>query len=170
MRHIFNSSSAVGPQAANRGPHATDPVGWTQVPRGDQELQARLLVRPVGEAIMVKCFNMELPHDDHETAAIGPSLMALAKLGYVRILLDLQGVDFASGSLLGSLASLHQHVVQSNGFFIVFGLEPMVRNALRICHLDGAIATCESESDAISAYHEWKAAEQSAGCRRSWTR
>ena len=101
-----------------------------------------------GKAIVVKCFKMETPYDDHETAEFGPSLMKLVKLGYVQVLLNLEGVHVASGSLMGCLACLHREVVKAGGFLILFGVEPIVRNALRICCLDRTIEICENEAEA----------------------
>ena len=161
MRYIYNPGPSDGPQPAARGPHIADPPAWRPVLQGQCELRARLLVRPVGEAIIVRCFRMETPYDDHETAALGPSLMGLVKLGYGQILLNLQGVNFASGSLLGSLASLHRQVVHAKGFLILFGLEPILRDALRICRLDGTIETCENEEEALAAYRRWQEADGS---------
>jgi anti-sigma B factor antagonist len=126
-----------------------------------------LLVRPVGEVIIVKCFGMQVQFDDPETEELGPSLMGLARLGYVRILLNLQGVDFASGSLLGSLASIHLKVVKAGGFLRLFGLEPIVRDALRICRLDTALEIYESEAEALSACHHRPAAVESGTHKRS---
>ena len=101
--------------------------------------------------IIVRCFGTQMQDEDQETAELGPSLMGLVELGYVRILLNLQGVHFASGALLGSLASLHLEVVKARGFLRLFGLEPIVRDALRICHLDTTIEIYESEAEALSA-------------------
>ena len=129
MRDNLNIGTSDGPHTAVRGPHHIDPTGWKPVTQGEFELRARLLVRPAGEAIIVKCFSSHGQFDDSETGELGASLMGLAKLGYVQILLNLQGVQFASGSLLGSLASLHREVVRSRGFLRLFGLEPIVPSA-----------------------------------------
>jgi anti-anti-sigma regulatory factor len=161
MRDNLNTSTSDRPHAAVRGPHHIDPASWKPVAQGEFELRARLLVRPVGEAIIVKCFSTQVPFDDPETAELGASLMWLVKLGYVRILLNLQGVHFASGSLLCSLACVHQHVVKARGFLRLFGLEPIVRDALRICHLDTALEIYASEAEALSANRSRPAAKES---------
>jgi anti-anti-sigma factor len=94
-----------------------------------------------------------MQYDDPETDDLGMSLKGLIKLGYVRILLNLQGVELASGSLLGCLASAHLELVKVGGFLRLFGLEPIVRDALRICRLDSAIQVYESEEEALSGCH-----------------
>jgi anti-anti-sigma factor len=152
MRYILNAGTSDGLQAAARGPHHIDHGRWEPVAEGEFQLRARLLVRPVGEIIIVRCFSMQEQYDDQETAELGPSLIGLARLGYVRILLNLQGVNFASGALLGSLASLHRELVKARGFLRLFGLEPIVRDALRICRLDTALEIYGSEEEAISAH------------------
>ena len=157
MRDIMKCSASDGPHDAIRGPHHIDSSGWRFFADKEFELRARLLVRPVGELIIVKCFSTQLQHDDPETAELGASLSGLVKLGYVRILLNLQGVHFASGSLLGSLAALHREAVRANGFVRLFGLEPIVREALRICRLDASIEIYESEAEALSACRSGRA-------------
>jgi anti-sigma B factor antagonist len=151
MRDFLNAGTSDRPQPAARGPQNIDPASWRPVAQGDVELRPRLLVRPVGEVIIVKCFSTQVQYDDPKTAELGANLMGLVKLGYVQILLNLQGVHFASGSLLGSLASLHLEVVKARGFLRLFGLEPIVRDALRICRLDTALEIYASEAEALSA-------------------
>ncbi len=152
MRYIYNPGTSDGSPPAARGPHNTDPQNPKAVARVEFELRTRLLVRQAGRAIVVKCFKMETPYDDQETAELGPSLMKLVKLGYVQVLLNLEGVHVASGSLIGCLACLHREVVKAGGFLILFGVEPIVRNALRICCLDRTIEICENEAEAVAAY------------------
>ena len=161
MRDFLNAGTSDRPQPAARDPHNIDPASWRPVAQGDVELRPRLLVRPVGEVIIVKCFSTQVQYDDPKTAELGANLMGLVKLGYVQILLNLQGVHFASGSLLGSLASLHLEVVKARGFLRLFGLEPIVRNALRICRLDTALEIYASEAEALSANRRGPAAVES---------
>ena len=158
---MLNTSTSDRPLAAVRGSHHIDPARWKPVAQGEYEPRARLLVRPVGEVIIVECFSMQVQYADPATADLAASLMGLVKLGHVQILLNLQGVDFASGSLLGSLASLHLKVVKARGFFRLFGLEPVVRDALRICRLDTALEIYPSEAEALSARRPRPAAVES---------
>jgi anti-anti-sigma factor len=129
--------------------------------QGEFKRRSQLLVRPVGEAIVVECMSTRMQCDDPETADLGASLLGLVKRGHVQILLNLQGVDFASGSLLGSLVSLHLKAVKASGFFRLFGLEPVVRDALRICGLDTALEVYASEAEALSAHCSRPAAVES---------
>jgi anti-anti-sigma factor len=170
MWDILNTSTSDPPHAAVRGPHHINPSSWRPVAEGEFELRARLLVRPVGEVIIVKCFSMQVQYDDQETAELGESLKGLVKLGYLQILLNLQGVYFASGSLLASLACIHQEVVKAGGYLRLFGLEPIVRDALRICRLDTSLEIYESEAEAMSACHHRPADVESGTHERSCTR
>jgi anti-anti-sigma factor len=151
MRDILNIHTSDGPQAAARGPHYTEPANWGPIAPREAELLPRLLVRPVGDVIVVKCFSTQMHFDDQETAEIGASLLGLVRFGYVRILLNLQGVHFASGSLLASLAWLHQKVIETKGFLRLFGMEPVVCDALRICRLDTTFEIYASEAEALAA-------------------
>jgi len=158
MWDLLNASASDQPQAAVSGPHHVDPARWKA--EGEFGLRARLRVRPVGEVIIVECSSTQKLWADPATVDLAASLMGLVKLGYVQILLNLQGVDFASGSLLGSLASLHLKVVKARGFLRLFGVEPVVCDALRICRLDRAIEIYASETEALSAHCPRPAAVQ----------
>ncbi len=164
---MLNTGASDRPVAAVRGSHHIDPARWKPVAQGEFEPRARLLVRPVGEVLIVECFSTQVQYADPASADLAASLMGLVKLGHVQILLNLQGVDFASGSLLGSLASLHLKVVKARGFFRLFGLEPVVRDALRICRLDTALEIYASEAEALSAHRPGPVAMQSGMCGRS---
>jgi anti-anti-sigma factor len=166
MRYILDAGRSNRSQPAARGPHLLDQGGGRPVAEGEVELRARLLVRHVGDVIIVRCFSAQLQYDDPETAELGGSLKGLVKLGYVRILLNLQGVHFASGSLLGILASLHLEVVKSRGFLRLCGLEPIVLDALRICRLDTALEIYDSEAEALSANRREPVDVESSTIRR----
>ena len=166
MWDTLNASASNWPHAAVRSSHHTDLASWKPVAQGEYEPRARLLVRPVGEVIIVECFSMQVQYADPATADLAASLMGLVKLGHVQILLNLQGVHFASGSLLGSLASLHHQVVKVRGFLRLYGLEPIVLDALRICRLDKALEIYASEAEALSACRPRTAAVESGTPRR----
>ncbi len=165
MWDLLNASASDQPQAAVRGPHHSDPARWKA--EGEFGLRARLRVLPVGEMIIVECSSKQKLWADPATADLSASLTGLVKLGHVQILLNLQGVDFASGSLLGSLASLHLKVVKARGFLRLFGVEPIVYDALRICRLDTALEIYASEAEALSAHRPGPVAMQSGMCGRS---
>jgi anti-anti-sigma factor len=163
----LNTGTSDRLHAAVRGLHHIDPASGRPDAQGVFEPRARLLLRPVGEVIIVKCYSTQVQCDDPETAEPGASLMGLVKLGHVQILLNLQGVHFASGSLLGCLASLHLKVVKARGFLRLFGLEPIVQDALRICRLDKTFEIYVSEAEALSANRPRPAAVESGTPGRS---
>ncbi len=152
MWDTLNASASNWPHAAVRGSHHTDLASRKPVEQGEFELRARVLIGPVGEVVVVKCFSKQVQCGDPESADLAASLMELAKLGPVQVLLNLQGVHFASGSLLGSLACLHLKIAKAGGFLRLFGLEPILRDALRICRLDTALETYATEAEALSAH------------------
>jgi anti-anti-sigma factor len=109
-----------------------------------------LLVRPHGEITIIEFLNAQLLYQDRDIEEIGASLLNLARDGHNRILLNLQGVEFASSALLGSVAWLHRKVVNAAGFLRLYGLEPVVREALRICRLDRTLEIYDDEAEALA--------------------
>ncbi len=149
MGNPMNTRTDWRPGPAIRGPHQAECDTRRLIVPDHQESRARLLVRPVGDLIVVRCFSTQVEWDDPETGDLGTSLLGLSKLGYVRILVNLEGINYASGSLLGSLAHLHQATVRAGGFLKLFGLEAILRDALVICRLDSRLAIYASESEAL---------------------
>jgi anti-anti-sigma factor len=115
------------------------------------ELQPRLLIRNAGDVSIVRCYSNYMQFDDQELTTMGTNLTSLVKLGFTRILLNLQGVQFASGALVASLASLHRETRRAGGYLRLLSLEPIVRDALRICHLDTEIDVYASEAEALAS-------------------
>jgi anti-sigma B factor antagonist len=119
--------------------------------RGEVQPRARLLLRPLGEILIVDFLNAQALVEDQELGELSGCLIRLVRQGHIRILLNLQGVHYASSSLIGNLAGLHQRLVAAHGYLKLYGLEPMVRDALRICCLDRTMEIYGTESDALAS-------------------
>ncbi len=109
-----------------------------------------LLVRPHGEVTIIEFLNAQLLFEDRDVEDLGRSLLRLAHDGHTRILLNMDGVEYASSALLGSVVWLHRRVAKAAGFLRLYGLEPVVRQAFRICCLDRTLEIYDDESQALA--------------------
>jgi anti-anti-sigma factor len=109
-----------------------------------------LLVRPQGNVTIVEFLNAQLLFEDRDVQELGASLSRMAREGRVRILLNLQGVEYASSALLGSIVWLHRRVTAAAGFLRLYSLEPVLRDALRICSLDRTLEIYNDEREALA--------------------
>jgi anti-anti-sigma regulatory factor len=113
--------------------------------------RARLLLRPLGEILIVEFLNAQALVEDQELGDVSGCLTRLVGQGHIRILLNLQGVNHASGNLVGSLAGLHQRLIAARGYLKLYGLEPILQDALRICCLDRKMQIYGDESEALAS-------------------
>jgi anti-anti-sigma factor len=100
---------------------------------------------------VVDFVNADLLFEDDVVRELGARLQRLVAEGNIRLLLNLAGVRYACSSLLGNLAWLHRQVAQGKGFLRLFGLDPELRDALRICRLDRVLEVYADEATALAA-------------------
>ena len=67
------------------------------------------------------------------------------------LLLNLGGAVFSSSSVLGSLALLQRRVGEAGGLLKLCGLDPVLRESLRICRLDREFVIYDNEEDVLAA-------------------
>jgi anti-sigma B factor antagonist len=120
--------------------------------------QARLKIRAIGPLTVVEFVNAELILEEETVRDLGQRLRHLVEEGHVRLLLNLEGVQYACGSLLAHLAWLHRRVEAARGFLKIYGLDPVLHDALRICHLDRVFEICADEEEALRGFVRGRAA------------
>ncbi len=141
-----------GPQEAARGPHEViDNADRNSVPVGYEPPHPRLLVRSAGDVLIVDVLNAGLFAGDHDVEELGGSLLRLAREGHVRILLNLEGLEYVSSRLLATLVSLNERVARARGFLKLCRLEPGLRDTLRVCCLDTTFEIHDTECEALAA-------------------
>ena len=110
----------------------------------------RLLVRAIERTALVRFANSEILFAEDSVRAVGDRLDRLvAEEGYTRLLLDLRGVLYMSGAMLGRLAALRQKLVPAHGRIQLCRLDPLVRDVLRISHLEREFDLCDDEAQAL---------------------
>jgi anti-anti-sigma factor len=133
------------PESHDRDGKQVSPLATRQTPP-----RPCLLVRPHGNVKIVEFLNAQMLFEDRDVEELGASLLRLARDGHVRILLNLQGVEYASSALIGSIAWLHHRVTSAGGLLRLYSLEPVLREALRICSLDRTLEIYNDESAALA--------------------
>jgi anti-anti-sigma factor len=113
--------------------------------------QARLRIWAIGRLTVVEIVNAESLFEEETVREVGQRLQHLVEEGHARLLLNLEGVQYACGSLLAHLAWLHRKVEAARGFLKLYGLDPVLHDALRICHLDRVFEICADEQEALVA-------------------
>ena len=141
------SASALASEPARRGDgtHRSTATIRQVAPR------PRLTVRTTREFTVVDFMYADLLFEEDVVREVGARLHQLAAEGNVRLLLNLAGVRYACSTLLGNLAWLHRQVGEANGFLRLFGLDPELRDALRICRLDRVFEVYTDEAAARAA-------------------
>jgi anti-anti-sigma factor len=107
-------------------------------------------VRVIERTAIVRFVDAEVLFEEAVVRAIGDRLDRLvAEQGYTRLLLDLRGVRYVSGAMLGRLASLQQRLGRVRGRIQLCGLDSLVRDVLRISHLEREFDLYDDEAQAL---------------------
>jgi anti-anti-sigma regulatory factor len=107
-------------------------------------------VRVIERTALVQFANAEVLFDEGSVRAVGDRLDRLvSEEGQARLLLDLRGVRYVSGAMLGRLPALQQKLGPARGRIQFCGLYPLVRDVLRISRLEREFDLCDNEAQAL---------------------
>jgi anti-sigma B factor antagonist len=110
----------------------------------------RVLVRHIERTALVWFVNAEVLFEESAVRTVGDQLDRLvSEDGHTRLLLDLRGVRYVSGAMLGRLAALQQKLSRARGRIRLCGLDPLVRDVLRISRLEREFDLCEEEAKVL---------------------
>jgi anti-sigma B factor antagonist len=110
----------------------------------------RLSVRDVDGLAVVDFVHAEVLFEDGLIRELGKQLHRLIEEGHTRLLLNLEGIRYMSGGMLATLVGLHQRVERTQGRLGLFGLDPVLRDMVRICHLERVFHIYADEREALS--------------------
>ena len=136
---------------AGSGPFSASRFGYSFPITGDADPRPRLLVRPLGDLTAVDFLNAAGVLEGEVVRDLAGRLQGLVRAGHDMLLLNLKGVVFSSSSVLGSLALLQRRVGEAGGLLKLCGLDPVLRESLRICRLDREFVIYDDEDDALAA-------------------
>jgi anti-anti-sigma factor len=92
----------------------------------------------------------EILFDESAVRAVSERLNRLiAEECHTRLLLNFGGVQYLSSAVLGILAGLQRKIDPARGRIQLCGLDPLLRDMLRITHLDGVFDVCGDEAEAL---------------------
>ena len=110
----------------------------------------RLAVRSLDGLAVVDFVNAEVLFDGGAIRELGTQLHRLIEEGHTRLLLNLGGIRLMSGGMLATLVGLHRRVEGAQGRLGLFGLDPALRDMVRICRLERVFEIYPDEWDALS--------------------
>ena len=110
----------------------------------------RLAVRSLDGLAVVDFVNAEVLFDGGTIRELGTQLHRLIEEGHTRLLLNLGGIRLMSGGMLATLVGLHRRAERAQGRLGLFGLDPVLRDMVRICRLERVFEIYPDEQDALS--------------------
>jgi len=111
----------------------------------------RLAIRRVSGFTIVDLANDQQIVDDQFIDQLGEKLQQLVENGHDRLLLNLHGLSHASSTILVNLAWLNRKVTERRGLLRLYGLDPVLSHALRVCRLDRIFEVFDDLDSAMSA-------------------
>jgi anti-sigma B factor antagonist len=133
-----NASSTTGESDAT--------ASMSMVPDG----LPRLVVRDVDGLAVVDLVNAEVLFDGGAIRELSTQPHHLIEQGHTRLLLNLGGIRLMSGGMLATLVGLHRRVERVQGRLGLFGLDPLLRDMVRICRLERVFDIYADEREALS--------------------
>jgi anti-sigma B factor antagonist len=111
--------------------------------------RSRLRVRLLEGTALVHLIDAEILFEESAVRAVGDQLGRLIEGGHTRLVLDLSGVQYVSGALLGQLVGLQRRVETAGGRIWLCGLSPLLQDVLRITRLDRVFDSYTDETEAL---------------------
>ena len=134
-------------QALNPRDGATLPPGGAS--RSDRpHRRPALRVRAVDGTTVVDIINAETLYAEEDISHLANQLRRLAEDGHTRLVLNFREVHTMSSDVLGMLAALHRRLEKSRRRLAISGLDPVLRDMLRICRLERVFDLHADEAEA----------------------
>jgi len=110
----------------------------------------RLRVRTVERTAVIRFEDAEILFEEGAVHAVGRELRRLIEdEGHTQLVVDFAGVSFLSSEVLGILAGLQRKIEPNRGSIVLCGLDPLLRDMVRITHLDRVFDVCGDEAEAL---------------------
>jgi anti-anti-sigma factor len=110
-----------------------------------------LRVRTVEPIAVVRFEDAEILFEEGAVHTVGRELHRLVVAEkHTRIVVNFAGVRYLSSEVLGILAGLQREVDPVRGRIVLCGLDPLLRDMVRITHLDRVFDICGDEAEALS--------------------
>jgi anti-sigma B factor antagonist len=106
-------------------------------------------VRTIERTILVRFEGAEVLFEKSTVQAVSEQLHRLIEEGYTRLLVNFAGVRYLSCAVLGVLAAMQQKIEPARGRIQLCGLDPLLRDMVRITHLDRVFDVYSDEAEAL---------------------
>lgn len=137
--------STQTPDSSPKRPDALGSAGWrTTRMDGPAWLQVGVDTR-ADQAIVAIAGEVDIAC----TTALGLGLFALVDQGFVRIVVELSGVEFCDAHGFGLMARVSRRAAQRGGWLRVAGARPHVARVIRIVRLTRTLPAYRTVSDAL---------------------
>src|SRR3954463_5312912 len=100
---------------------------------------------------VVDIINAENLYAEEDISHLADQLRRLAEGGHTRLVLNFRQVHTMSSDVLGMLAALHRKLVKSRRRLAISGLDPILRDMLRISRLERVFDIHADEAEASGA-------------------
>jgi anti-sigma B factor antagonist len=109
----------------------------------------RLRVRTVERTALVRLEGVEILFEENDIRAVRREFHRLIEEGHARVVVNFAGVRYISGEVLGILAGLQRRLEAAQGGIALCGLEPLLRDMVRITRLDRVFDVYSDEGEAL---------------------
>jgi anti-anti-sigma factor len=106
-------------------------------------------VQTIERTAFVHFLDTETLLDWTAVRAVRQQLHRLTQKGHTRLVVSFTGVQFISSDVLGVLAALQGKVKPAQGHVTLCGLDPFLRDMVRITHLDRVFEIYNDEVEAL---------------------
>jgi anti-anti-sigma factor len=109
-----------------------------------------LRVRSIERTALVRFVDAEILFEEEAVHMVGRELRRLIEgQRPSRLVVNFAGVRYISSEVLGILASLQKEVDPARGSIVLCGLDPLLRDMVRITHLERVFDVCGDEAEAL---------------------
>jgi anti-sigma B factor antagonist len=104
-----------------------------------------------GRKITVARFTCRVILNEPDIEAVGDRLWQLVAEGSTKIVVNLGSLERASSSLISKLMILQQKVRAAGGRLVLCGLQPEIKEVLKVLNLLPLFTVCDSERQAMAS-------------------
>jgi anti-anti-sigma factor len=123
-------------------------TSWESLP--DDGTPPRLQMQVIERTAIVRFLNSETLFEEAAVHTVGRELRRLIEdEGHTRLVMNFTGVQYLSTEVLAILAVLQRKVDPARGSIVLCGLDPLLRDMVRITHLDRVFDICGDEAEAL---------------------
>jgi anti-sigma B factor antagonist len=106
-------------------------------------------LRTVERAVVARFEDAEILFEESAVETVGRQLHRLIKEGHTRLVVNFAGVRYLSSEVLAILAALQRELEPVRGRIVLCGMDPLLRDMVRITHLDRIFDICGEEAEAL---------------------